>query len=56
MDYRTLLVKYINHVGLCEGVSFIEYYEYDLAYNGLTKEEIEELKKLDKESLDGLRS
>lgn len=56
MDYRLLLLKYINHVGYCEGISFIENHEYELESNGLTKEEVAELLKLDKESLDGLCS
>jgi hypothetical protein len=56
LDYRTLLIKYINHVGLCEGLSFIECYEFDMVHHGLTEEEIAELKKLDKEGINGLRS
>jgi hypothetical protein len=53
MDYRTLLKKYIRHVGYVEGDSFISPalligYAED---TGLTPEEIAELEVLDAEIL-----
>lgn len=48
-DYKRILLAYINHVGVKEGVSFIS---PNVVINGLTKEEHEELVKLDKESID----
>ncbi|WP_396189920.1 hypothetical protein [Flavobacterium sp.] len=44
-DYRLLLIKYINHVGMMEGVSFI-----DDKIEGMTEIEIEELVVCEKES------
>lgn len=44
MDYRELLKKYINHVGKCEGVDFIDSYWSE--WSEFTKEEWEELHKL----------
>lgn len=46
MDYRTLLIKYIAYIGEIEGVSYIS---GDNPEN-FTKEEWDELNKLDKES------
>jgi hypothetical protein len=49
MDYRELLKKYINHVGYCEGTTFIHMaYPDDM---GFTAEEVAELEKLDAEVL-----
>ena len=47
MDYRELLKKYIEYVGLCDGSTFI----YSIATHGddFTEEEIKELNKLDDE-------
>ena len=44
MDYRVLLIKYIFHVYACEGVTYISWCKEP----DFTKEEIEELKKLEK--------
>ena len=49
IDYRALLVKYITHVGTCEGTSFIDTLDHS---DDFTQEEITELKVLDQESLD----
>ena len=48
MDYRKLLIKYINHVGDMEGISFIDKDSYHNRLK-MSKEEIEELEKLDAE-------
>lgn len=49
IDYRELLMKYIDHVGECEGITFISDYHRPRA--GLfTTEEWEELRRLDAES------
>lgn len=53
MDYRELLKKYINHVGCEEGVSFLSD-KFMCHQTYLTKEEIEELQKLDKEAQNGV--
>ena len=47
MNYRELLIKYINMVGEEEGVSFID---HDFKPIDFTEEEWEEMKKLDDES------
>lgn len=49
IDYRELIKKYINHVGECEGVSFIQ---NNYLGKEFSKEEKEELIKLDKEAYD----
>jgi len=46
MDYRTLLKKYIRHVGDCEGTSFLSGWYRDGAF---TDEEWAELTLLDRE-------
>jgi len=52
MDYKVLLLKYIQLVGEAEGVSFInKRYKPPKLF---TKEEWEELERLDK--IDGIRS
>lgn len=56
MDYRSLLKKYIQHVGIQEGISFLETGYLYPDENGLTQEEIEELEKLDAEVLADIRT
>ena len=51
MDYRQLLIKYINHIGNMEGISYIERFEKDMKSVGITDEEIKELKILDEEGI-----
>jgi len=46
MDYRTLLKKYIRHVGDCEGTSFLSGWYRDGAF---TDKEWAELTLLDRE-------
>lgn len=46
MNYRELLIKYIDHVGYREGVTFLSDGDSDC----FTEEEFAELQKLDKES------
>ena len=46
MDYRELLKKYINHVGECEGITFLRYGEKP---DFITDEEWAELQKIAKE-------
>ena len=48
MDYRELLIKYINHVGDSEGTVFLGYQELMPDY--ISADEYEELKRLDAES------
>ena len=44
MDYKELLIKYIRHVGHCEGIDFLAKMHY---YNSeFSDEEWEELQKL----------
>lgn len=52
MNYKELLKKYINYVGEMEGVTFLgERYANKGYYpSNFTKEEWEELNKLDKEA------
>lgn len=48
-DYKALLKKYIRHVSIQEGISFIEdweEYEREYAEAGITKEEAAELLRL----------
>jgi hypothetical protein len=47
IDYRMLLRKYISHVGICEGVDFIDPDDHSTAF---TPEEWAELRKLSKEA------
>jgi hypothetical protein len=49
MEYRELLKKYIDHVGISEGVTFLN---GDNDSGRFTNEEWEELQKLDKESIE----
>jgi hypothetical protein len=52
MDYRELLKKYINHVGDCEGTTFLgDHDRGDARDFEFTDEEWTELQKLDKEPL-----
>jgi hypothetical protein len=48
MDYRKLLKKYIEHVGWCEGVSFLG--EYDRT-EFFTDDEWKEMREIDNEVL-----
>jgi hypothetical protein len=48
-DYRTLLLKYIDHVGNCEGVTFLG--DRDRNKSLFTEEEWTLLQQLDRESL-----
>lgn len=52
MDYRLLLLKYINHVAACEGTTFIDDLPANLFSFGVTftQKEVDELVKLDKET------
>lgn len=56
MDYRSLLKKYIQHVGMTEGTTFIDMAYPNTDETGLTQEEIEELEKLDAEVLADIRT
>jgi hypothetical protein len=52
MDYRLLLLKYINHVGQAEGVTFIGDGRLNNDLNSdvmFTPEEVAELERLDAE-------
>ena len=49
-DYRELLVKYITHVGNCEGVTYLSSDWNKTLSELFTAEEVEELRKLDEES------
>jgi hypothetical protein len=44
MDYRALLVKYMEHVRECEGISFVGRLDSDVTF---TPEEIEELESIE---------
>ena len=44
-NYKKLLVYYIEHVGMCEGISFLGT-SADDGIDGLTHEEVEELRRL----------
>ena len=44
-NYKKLLIYYIEHVGMCEGVSFLGR-SADDGIDGLTHEEVEELRRL----------
>lgn len=46
IDWKLILMKYINHVGDCEGVSFIG----EKKPESFTDEEFENLKKADSEA------
>lgn len=46
MDYRDLLLKYINHVGEEEGTTFLSWDRHD----HFTEEEWDELQRLDVEA------
>lgn len=50
IDYRKLLKKYIDYVWQEEGTTFTWHIDHDKK-NDFTKEEIEELKKLESEEL-----
>lgn len=47
IDYRLLLIKYIHHIGMMEGVSFI-----DNEIKGMTEAEIKELQLCEDHSSD----
>lgn len=51
MNYRELLKKYIQHVGLSEGTTFIDMVHLRADETGLTQEETAELEALDAEVL-----
>lgn len=52
IDYRQLLLKYIHHVGVEEGVTFIDHIEScPELYPQFSQEEIGELVELDLESM-----
>ncbi len=51
-DYRRLLRKYMNHVGECEGITFVPYNTKDgirLTHHEFTQEELDELHRLEDE-------
>ena len=50
MDHRELLMKYISHVGDCEGVTYLS--DWSLHFNPrlFSAEETEELRRLEDES------
>lgn len=51
MDYRLLLKKYINHVGNCEGISFLGDSHVSGAWqSGIDEAEWAELQRLDQEA------
>ena len=45
-DYKKILLAYINHVGECEGCTFLGW-SLDNGVTGLSSEEVEELRSLD---------
>jgi Fe-S cluster biogenesis protein NfuA len=45
-DYKKILLAYINHVGECEGCTFLGR-SVDNGITGLSSEEVEELRRLD---------
>ncbi len=47
IDYKDLLIKYINHVGMNEGVSFLDH-RYYFGQSYFSDDEWEELQILDK--------
>ena len=47
--YQNLLKKYIQHVGECEGITFLGKGDVSGESGTFTKEELEELKRLEKE-------
>jgi hypothetical protein len=49
IDYRGLLIKYIDHVRTCEGTSFLHEHFFGHKHD-FSDEEWAELQKLDKES------
>lgn len=51
MNYRELLKKYIQHVGVTEGTTFIDQTYPDIEGSVLTRTEVEELERLDAEVL-----
>jgi hypothetical protein len=46
-DYKKILLSYINHVGECEGVTFLGEGQKEWGIKGLSSEEVEELLRLD---------
>lgn len=50
IDYRELLMKYIEHVGECEGITFIRGGRLQSSAVPFTDAEVEEMEKLDQES------
>ena len=42
-DYKKILRAYIDHVGMCEGIDFLERYPSWPSIKGLTIEETKEL-------------
>jgi len=55
IDYKELLLKYIAHIGLMEGVTYINFDKppfHEGRPKYFSEEEWNELKKLDKESLE----
>lgn len=54
IDYEELLKKYMDHVGQCEGTTFIEGYRNGSGYGEsdivFTDEEWEELERLDRDA------
>jgi acetyl-CoA acetyltransferase len=51
MDYRELIKKYIQHIGMVEGAVFIDTARIYAHKTGLTREEIAELEALEVEVL-----
>ena len=49
MDYKKLLLAYMNHVGEMEGTYFLGH-SADTGITGLTQQEVNELRSLTKES------
>jgi hypothetical protein len=45
-DYKKILLAYINHVGECEGVTFLGHHVAN-GITGLSSEDVEELVRLD---------
>jgi len=52
MNYRELLKKYMDHVGECEGVTFVTHLN-DAITVVFTDEEVAELKKINAEIMEG---
>lgn len=47
IDYRALLVKYMDLVSYCEGITFVD--SAQVGEFGMTQEEVDELRRIEQE-------